>query len=88
MLSVASVLSGHAAVGDNFDATFAKPNGSGRITMVPHSRDEVNRDYFVIAYMDEDDQRHLAGYPISEEKYRAWEAAVMESIKTPWPPKR
>jgi hypothetical protein len=56
-LSVALVLSGHAAVGDNFDATFAQPNRSGRMTMIPHSRDEVNREYFVIAYVDEDGQR-------------------------------
>jgi hypothetical protein len=54
--------------------------------MVPRSRDEVNRDYFVIAYVYEDGQRHLAVYPISEAKYRAREAAVMES-RTPWVPK-
>lgn len=51
------------------------------MTMVPHTRDEVSREYFVIAYVDEDDhQRHLAGYPISEAKYQAWEAAVMERV--------
>jgi hypothetical protein len=86
-LSVAVVLSGHAAAGDNFDATFAKPNASGRMTMIPHSPDEVNREYFVIAYVAEDGQRHLAGYPISEAKYRAWEAAVMESVRLPGVPK-
>jgi hypothetical protein len=81
-LSVALVLSGHAAVGDNFDATFAKPNGSGQMTMVP-LRDEVHRDYLVIAYVDEDGQRHLAGYPISEAKYRTWRAKASEQMKLP-----
>jgi hypothetical protein len=86
-LSVVRVLSGHAAAGTNFDVTFAKPNRSGRMTMVPLSRDEINRDYFVIAYVDEDGQRHLAGYPISEAKYRGWEAAAMEFVRPPWLPK-
>jgi hypothetical protein len=84
---VVQALTGPGAVGEDFEATFGVPNRSGRMTMVPRLRDEVNRDYFVIAYLDEDGQRHLAGYPISEAKYRAWEAAVMESIRTPWVPK-
>jgi len=87
-LRVVQVLSGPAAVGENLDATFGMPNRSGKMTLVPHTRDEVNRDYFVIAYVDEDGQRHLAGYPISEAKYRAWEAAVFESISNnSWKPK-
>jgi hypothetical protein len=79
-LRVAQVIRGPASVGEQFDVTFGKPNSSGRITMVPHTRDEVSREYFVIAYVSENGQRHLAGYPISEEKYRAYEAAVMERI--------
>jgi hypothetical protein len=78
---VVEVLSGPAAVGENFDVTFAKPNGSGRMTMVPR-RDELNRDFFVIAYLDEGGRRHLAAYPISEDKYRAWEAVVLKEIRT------
>jgi hypothetical protein len=87
-LRVAQVVRGPASVGEQFYVTFGKPNSSGKITMVPHTRDEVSRGYFVIAYAGENGQRHLAGYPISEEKYRAWEGAVKESIKLPWVPKR
>ena len=79
-LRVAQVIRGPASVGEQFDVTFGKPNSSGRITMVPHTHDEVNREYFVIAYVGDNGQRHLAGYPIGEEKYRAYEAAVMERI--------
>jgi len=81
-LLVVQALSGSRAIGENYDATFGVPNRSGRMIIVPRTRDELNRDYFVIGYVDEDGQRHLAGYPISEAKYRAWEAAVFESIST------
>jgi hypothetical protein len=80
-LRVVHVLSGPATDGDDFDVTFGKPNHSGGMTMVP-LRDEVSRDYFVIAYVDEDGQRHLAGYPINEAKYRAWEATAWKQIRT------
>ena len=70
-------------VGEDLDVTFQKPGMSaGKMTMVP-LRNELHRNYFVIAYTNEDGQRHLAGYPISEARYRAWEASAFEQMKLP-----
>jgi hypothetical protein len=82
-LHVVQVVRGPASVGQQFDVTFGKRNSAGKLTMTPHTRDEVSREYFVIVYVGENGQRHLAGYPITEEKYRAYEAAAMERIKLP-----
>lgn len=84
-LRVVQVVRGPASIGDQFDVTFSKPNSSGKLTVVPHTREEASREYFVVAYTGENGQRHLAGYPISEAKYRAYEAAAMERMR--WPPK-
>jgi hypothetical protein len=82
-LRVVQVVRGPASAGEQFDVTFGKPNSSGKFTVVPHTRDEASREYFVIAYTGENGQRHLAGYPISEARYRAYEAAVMERLRAP-----
>jgi hypothetical protein len=85
-LKIQQVLSGRAAVGDNLDVTFGAPDGSGKLSIRPLTPNQVKRDYFVVAYVDDDGQRHLAGFSIDEALYRAWEAEVREFNKSVWKP--
>jgi hypothetical protein len=58
-LKILQVISGRATVGENLDATFGVPDGSGKLSFLPLTPSQVNRDYFVVAYIDDDGQRRL-----------------------------
>jgi hypothetical protein len=85
-LKILQVIGGRATVGENLDVTFGVPDGSGKLSVRPLTPSQVNRDYFVVAYTDDDDQRRLAGFPIDEAQYLRWESEAREFTKLPWKP--
>ena len=71
-LKILEVRSGEAAVGASVKVMFGKPNSSYSQTYRPLTPSQLSRDYFVVTYVDVDDRRRLAGFPIAELQYRAW----------------
>jgi hypothetical protein len=74
-LKIKDVRRGSATVGEMVDVTFGAPDPRGLVHH-PHTPEQFDRDYDVIIYAVDDDERHLAGFPISETQYRDWEADV------------
>jgi hypothetical protein len=75
-LKILEVFSGSAIVGETFDVTFGSFNSSGKRHFRPYTPSQVSRDYVVVIYTGDDDQRHLAGFPIDEAQYLKWESEV------------
>jgi hypothetical protein len=82
-LKILDVRSGDAAVGAIFEARFGVPNSSRSQICQPLTLSQLSRDYFVVIYVDEDDQRRLAGFPISETQYQEWEDEVRDFGHSP-----
>jgi hypothetical protein len=74
-MKILDVRSGNADVGAEVDVTFGEPDPRGLVHH-PHTPNDLNRHYDVVIYSGDDDERHLAGFPISETEYREWEAQV------------
>jgi hypothetical protein len=85
-LRLLQVISGRATVGENMDVTFGVPDGSGKLSIHPLTPSQVNRDYFVVSYVDDDGRRRLAGFPIDEAQYEVWESEVRDFNKSLWTP--
>lgn len=73
-LKILEIFSGSAEVGEIFDVEFGSFNSSGRRHFAPFTSGQVSRDYVVVVYVDDDGQRRLAGFPISEAQYLEWES--------------
>lgn len=77
-LNILDVRSGNAAVGSKVDVTFGVPSSSNLRNYHPYTPVQLERDYFVVMYVDDDGRRRLAGFAISETQYRDWEVEVRE----------
>jgi hypothetical protein len=77
-LKILNVRSGAATVGAVVDATFGLPNSSGLRSYHPYTPKQLDRDYFVVMYIDDDGRRRLAGFAIEEKEYRLWESEIEE----------
>jgi len=73
-LKILEVFSGSAIAGETFDVTFGSFNSSGKRHFRPYTSSQASRDYVVVIYTDDDDRRHLAGFPIDEAQYLKWES--------------
>jgi hypothetical protein len=85
-LKILDVRSGDATVGARFGVEFGAPNPSRSRICRPQTPSQLGRDYFVVMYIDEQGQRRLAGFPISEAQYLEWEDEVRgigQSSETP-----
>jgi hypothetical protein len=78
-LKIKSVRRGSASVGAEVDVTFGE---SHPVLLFPHSPNQLNRDYDVVIYLGDDDERHLAAFPISERQYQEWDEEVRSYERT------
>jgi hypothetical protein len=78
-MKILEVRSGNASVGAEVDATFGEPYP---LIHFPHTPNQLNRDYDVVIYSGDDDERHLAGFPISETHYQEWDEEVRSYERT------
>ena len=71
-VEILDVLRGKAAKGSRLVVTFgvAVP---GRRYMDPVTPRMYARDYFVVSYLDEDNERQLVEFPVGEQEYAEWE---------------
>src|SRR5262249_50262556 len=76
-VEILDVLRGKAAKGSRFVVTFGVPI-PGRRYMDPVTPRMYARDYFVISYLDEDNERQLVGFPVGEQEYSEWESEVSQ----------
>jgi hypothetical protein len=81
-LKVLEVRSSDATVGATLEATFGVRQSNRSRTHHPHTPNQLDRDYFVVMYVDDDSQRRLAGFPISEAQYQEWETEVRDFERT------
>jgi hypothetical protein len=82
-LKLVEVLSGSAKVDEIVVAEFITPNDAGKRPLVPTTPPQVSRNYVVVIYTDDSNQRRLAGFPIAEARYQAWIAEV-RGFYGPW----
>jgi hypothetical protein len=78
-MKILNVRSGSASVGAEVDATFGEPFP---LIHFPHTPNQLSRDYDVVIYSGDDDERHLAGFMISETQYREWDEEVRSYERT------
>jgi hypothetical protein len=81
-LKVLEVRSGGATAGATLGATFGVRQLNYSLIHHPRTPNQLARDYFVVMYVDDDNERRLAGFPISEAQYREWEAEVWDFEQT------
>jgi hypothetical protein len=75
-LKIREVFSGSAKVGESFDVTFGSFNSSGKRHLRPYTSNQLGREYVVVIYIDDGNQRRLAGFPIDEAQYLKWESEI------------
>lgn len=73
-LKILKVESGKATVGSTVDATFGLPTSSGLRNYHPYTPEQLDRDYFVVMYTDDDGRARLAGFAIGESEYQLWKS--------------
>lgn len=72
IVKVIDVISGGEKVGNELVFYFGKPK-SGIRYVYPFGRDVVGKEFFVVARLDDDKDRHLYGFPVSQERLESWE---------------
>jgi hypothetical protein len=75
-LKILEVQQGTATAGDTMEVTFGVP-GSSRV-LNPHTPVQLAREYTVVVYLNEDNKRHLIGFPFDHKQYDEWENEVRE----------
>jgi hypothetical protein len=80
-LKILEARKGNVTVGAMVDVTFGVPGSPARIHY-PHTPHQLARDYGVVIYSGDDDERHLAGFPISETQYQEWDEEVRSYERT------
>jgi hypothetical protein len=81
-LKVIDVRRGDATAGAILDVRFGTRDAVGSLVHNPHTPDQLGRDYFVVMFRDNDGERSLAGFPITEAQYRQWETEVWDFERT------
>jgi hypothetical protein len=81
-LKVIDVRRGDATAGAILDVKFGTRDAVGSLVHNPHTPDQLGRDYVVVMFRDNDGERSLAGFPISEAQYRQWETEVWDFERT------
>ena len=74
-VKILDVLMGTAVLGDRSNAWIGV-RGSPNRFKTPHTPEQKVRDYFIISYIGEDNERRLVEFPISENEYTEWEKEV------------
>lgn len=73
--------------GSKITVTYGRPDGRHNYIPGPVLPQELVKEYFVVIFQDAQGSFHLAGSPMGEREYRAWEAEVLkfeaERIKLP-----
>jgi hypothetical protein len=82
-LKILALRFGDKNIGTEVDVTFGESHP--RIQF-PHTANQLNRDYHVLIYSDDDDYRHLAGFPVSEAEYQEWDDEVRSYERRNRPP--
>ncbi|KJC54171.1 hypothetical protein UP10_40615 [Bradyrhizobium sp. LTSPM299] len=91
-LRIVDVIRGTRAnlnTGSTITVTFGKPDGKHNYIPAPALPQEFERQYFVVLFQDRSGHFHLAGFPMSEMEYEAWETEVLkfEAERARLPPK-
>jgi hypothetical protein len=81
-LKIIDVRYGNATPGAILAVKFGTRDSTRTLVHHPHTSDQLGRDYFVAMFRDDDGQRSLAGFPITEAQYRQWETEVWDFERT------
>jgi hypothetical protein len=76
-VEILDVLRGKAAKGTRYIVSFGVPIPV-RKYIYPVTPRMYARDYFIVSYLDGDDEHQLLRFPVSEQEYDEWEREVSE----------
>jgi hypothetical protein len=76
-VEILDVLRGRTVKGAQYNVFFGVP-GLGRRDKYPQTPSQKTRDHFVISYVEDDEERRLAGFPVSEQEYEEWRKEVSD----------
>jgi hypothetical protein len=75
-VEILGVLGGRAATGERYEVYVGVPGLVGQELVFPSTPSQKALQYFVVAYVDEDNLRRLLGFPIGEQAYEKWRREV------------
>jgi hypothetical protein len=81
-LKVIDVLHGDATAGAILRVKFGTRDSKGSLVHHPHTPAQLSRDYFVVMFRDNEGERSLLGFAITEAQYRQWETEVWDFERT------
>lgn len=70
-MELLKIVSGDAKSGDQLDVFFGVP---GKRTITPRTPEMVAREYFIVIFLDAENEHQLLGFPASRDEYDRWEA--------------
>jgi hypothetical protein len=76
-IELLDVVSGPAKSGDRLGVFFAPP-GRGQRDITPRTPAMIARKYFVVIFLNSDNEHQLLQQPASEEEFNGWEAEWLE----------
>jgi hypothetical protein len=80
-VEVVEALEGPAEKGARFEVYFALSSEKGQRFIYPVTPSDRARDYFIISYLDSDNNRRLQGLPVGEQRYERWNEQFLNHLR-------